>query len=172
MREQSVDQHFAEEYVRPVEDILGKATLTMVNTFDRAEAMLLQRQKEPVRNGIADCRVLTAPRSLNDSQQSELRRILLDPASYWNGHPIYRRFPPSPNFAFRLHAENVLEVLVDLHNPGWKWFCGEETYWEFHFAGDCIAALAKQLFPEIASASPSAIWRQGAIHQLEQQATR
>jgi hypothetical protein len=62
-------------------------------------------------------------------------------------------------------------ILVDLHNPGWEWFCGAETYWGFNFAGPQLVALAKSVFPEYASPYPVSVWKNGAIKALERGAS-
>jgi len=93
---------------------------------------------------------------------------LTDPESYWNGWPKYRRFPPRPGFAVQLKGpDDGAVLLVDLHNPGWEMFCGDEEYWGFNFAGPRLAALAKAVLAEYASDNSKSVWKKGAIESLE-----
>jgi hypothetical protein len=76
--------------------------------------------------------------------------------------------PPCPGFVFQLKGpEDEADVLVDLHNPGWEMFCGDEEYWGFNFAGPRLAALAKAVFVEYASDNSKSVWRKCAIQTLE-----
>ena len=158
-----------ESAARPVAvgDVLGARTLGVVHSLTTADAAILRRPLGPGPRRPPEYAELTDRRRLDDSQVRLLRGILTDPASYWTGSPVYRRFPPRPGFALRLRGSTgEATVLVDLHNPGWEWFCGAETYWGFHFAGPQLASLAKELFPEHASPRRAAVWRKGAIEAL------
>lgn len=158
----------AREHARPIEDILGKQTLRVVCSLQSATAAILKRPAESGLLVLSDFKILTAWRTLTEPQLSELRSILTDPDSYWNGWPIYRRFPPRPGFAVRLSgAEDKAVLLIDLHNPGWELLCGAERYWGFNFAGPRLSALAKSIFPEHASAHSTSVWKKGAIKVLE-----
>jgi hypothetical protein len=108
--------------------------------------------------------MLTDPRELTGDQIERMRCALTTPGSYWIGHPIYRRLPPKPGFLFRLQssAERV-DVAVDLQNPGWRIDCAGRSYWAFTFAGGTLRAIAKELFPEYASSSKTAVWKKGSL---------
>lgn len=167
----SIDSEFAREYVLPVERILGERTLDVVRSFTIAKAAILKKSDDPAGFRLAEFKRLTPWRTLSKSQRSEFRAILLDPDSYWNGWPIYRRFPPNPGFVIQLKKSSAkLDLLIDLHNPGWKWLCCDEKYWGFNFAGCSLGRMAKSVFPEFASNSSSSVWKQGAIKTLERRA--
>lgn len=161
----------------PLDDFLGQRTLAAMRTATRARAAIIRqcRLYDPRPATLDAWPRLSRFRSLSRSQLELLRAVLLNRWSYWHGNPIYRRLPPTPGFAFRLAAPcDTLVVLIDLHNPGWSFQCGEERYGEvfeqFHFAGRPMRALAKSLFPEYASRHEGSVWRQGAIRTLEQEA--
>jgi hypothetical protein len=163
-----IDLEFAREYVLPVQDVLGKQSLKVTDSLQTAHAAILKRPKRAGRRRLADYEPLTAWRTLTDSQTSELRDILLDPLSYWNGWPKYRRFPPRPGFAVKLRGANgEADLLIDLHNPGWELLCSNEAYWGFNFAGPRLAAIAKAVFPEYASQHLTSVWKRDAIKSLE-----
>ena len=152
--------------VVPLREFLGGQTLHAVKSFQSVTASILKRPTRP--NPPRHAR-LTPWRKLTGSQVEAFRRIVGDPASYWNGWPIYRRFPPRPGFALRLVREGlVTSLLADLQNPGWEFHCHDETYWGFHFAGDAMAALAKSIFPEYASPDRRSVWKKGVLDDLEQ----
>jgi hypothetical protein len=167
-------RHPVEEVNRPltpVEEILGARTLAVVRSFSAADAAILKRRLEPRPADIGSYQRLTEWRNLSAEQLSGLRATLLHPSSYWTGAPVYRRFPHRPGFALRLvGASDSLHLLVDLQNPGWDWYCGEEKYSAFSFAGPWMSKLAKDLFPEYASPSRSAVWKRGAIEILAKDA--
>ena len=164
----SLESEFAREYVLPVERILGERTLNVVRSFTIAKAAILKKSDDPAQFWLAESRRLTPWRTLRKSQRSELSAILLDPDSYWNGRPIYRRFPPNPGFVIQLKRSSVkLDLLIDLNNHGWKWLCCDEKYWGFNFAGRSLGRMAKSIFPEFASNNSSSVWKQGTIKSLE-----
>jgi hypothetical protein len=155
------------ESLVPLNEILGARTLEVARSLAAADAAILRRPTRPDSHRLSDYEQLTGWRRLSDSQVRALHDILTDPASYWTGWPVYRRFPPRPGFALRLRGSGgEATLLVDLHNPGWEWFCGAQTYWAFHFAGPQLAALAKGVFPEYASPRSQAVWKKGAIEAL------
>jgi hypothetical protein len=167
-RTHDIEREFAREHALPVEEILGKRTLRVVCSVHTATAAILKRPTRPGPRRLPDYERLTPWRSLTKAQLSELCEILTDPNSYWNGWPKYRRFPPRPGFAVQLSgADSDAVLLVDLHNPGWELFCGNEDYWGFNFAGPRLAALAKAVFPEYASDHSKSVWKKGAIQALE-----
>jgi hypothetical protein len=73
-----------------------------------------------------------------------------------------------PNFAFRIwRGTRVVDVLIDLHNPGWEFHCGPECHRNWSWVGDEMISLAKELFPRFASPNARAVWRKGAIKGLQ-----
>jgi len=162
-----IDREFAGAAV-PLGEFLGKRTLALLCSFRHVNAAILKRPTSAGRLHLPDYKRLTPWRKLAKSQCIELNSILNDPNSYWNGSPKYRRFPPRPGFAIRLtSSDDDAVLLVDLHNPGWELFCGEERYWGFNFAGTRLARLAKSVFKEYASSSPKSVWKKGAIEALD-----
>jgi hypothetical protein len=171
-RTDDIEREFAREHVLPLEEVLGTQTLRAVISLQTAEAAILKRPTRPGPRRLSGFQRLTPWRALTASQLTALRGILTDPASYWNGWPKYRRLPPRPGFAFQLKGlEGVAILLVDLHNPGWELFCGDEDYWGFSFAGPGLAALAKAVYPEYASSASAAVWKRGSIKSLEKGAS-
>jgi len=167
-RMNDIECEFAREHVLPVEEILGKQTFHVVRSLQTGNAAILKRPSCAGARRLPDYERLTQWRTLTDSQLSELCEILTDPHSYWNGWPKYRRFPPRPGFAVQMRGlEDDAILLVDLHNPGWELFCGNEGYWGFNFAGPRLAALAKAVFPEYASPRSQSVWKKGTIENLE-----
>jgi hypothetical protein len=119
--------------------------------------------------GFASCTVLAQGPLLTDEQVARLRGHILRPEAHYNGQPVFRRRPSIPNFAFRFwRGDRVLDLLVDLHNPGWEFHCGAEHYRNWNWVGDELVSLAKELFPQLASSSARAIWQKGAIKALQE----
>jgi hypothetical protein len=163
-----IEREFAREHALPVDELLGKRTLAVVCSLQKANAAVLKRPTSSGRLLLPDYERLTRWRTLTKSQRAELSAILTDPESYWNGWPKYRRFPPRPGFAVQLKGPGDDAVLlIDLHNPGWEMFCGDERYWGFNFAGARLAALAKTVFAEYASDNSKSVWKRGTIKALE-----
>jgi hypothetical protein len=162
-----IERELAREHVLPVEEILGNQTLHVLRSVRKATAAILKRPTRAGPRRLPDFKRLTRWRALTKSQLSTLWKILNDPDSYWNGWPMYRRFPPRPGFAVQLVSpDRDAVLLVDLHNPGWELFCGDEDYWGFNFAGPRLGALAKAVFPEYASANSKSVWKKGTIETL------
>lgn len=161
-----MEEEIAREHQKPVDQILGLRTLAIVKGFDSASAVLISRKVHA--RTIYDAKALTGFRKMSSDCLEQLRAILLDPASYWNGWPIYRRFPPRPDFAIDVElGEQNLSLMIDLQNPGWIFSSGTEYYWGFNFARRSLLPLAKSLFSEFASPNKSSVWKKGAIAQLE-----
>jgi hypothetical protein len=160
------------EYVIPVEQLLGPRTLSAATNPQTVDGLIVKKSNDYSRGRtIADLTALTERRRLSESQTRTLRGIILDPKSYWNGWPKYRRFPPKPGFGFDIAGDkSTAHLLVDLQNPGWEFSCNGETYWGFNFAGSRLVELAKDLFPEYASPHRGSVWRKGIIVDLERRA--
>ncbi len=155
----------------PVKDFLGRETLEVLAAPDRVESYIIEVGSQPSGRGFASCTVLAQGPLLTDEQVARLRGYILRPEAHYNGQPVFRRRPSIPNFAFRVRrGGRVVDVLVDLHNPGWEFHCGEEHYRNWNWVGDELVRLAKELFPRLASSSSRAIWRQGAIKALQEKA--
>ena len=158
-----VEREFAREHVVPLDQVFGRQTLRVVRSVQTATAAILRRPTRAGRRRLPDYERLTPWKALTRSQLSALREILEDPSSYWNGWPKYRRFPPRPGLAFQLSCPGSEAVLlIDLHNPGWEFFCGDERYWGFNFVGRRLVVFAKAVFPEYASNNSKSVWKKGA----------
>ena len=95
--------------------------------------------------------------------------MVFEPLSYYDGRPIFKRLPSVPDFAFRLHrGESTLDLLVDLHNAGWEFYCETERHWGWNWVGSEMVPLAKALFPEHASQHMRSVWKRGAMKRLSE----
>lgn len=155
----------------PVAEFIGARTLELLASPNRIESYIVQDGLERRKLGFSGCTVLAKGPTLDELQIARLRECVLTPQSHYDGNPIFRRLPPKPNFAFRVwRDERVLDILVDLHNPGWEFYCGAEIYRNWNWVGGELAGLAKELFPQFASPSSKAIWQKGAIKTLQDEA--
>src|SRR5579871_1660087 len=156
-------------YFPPVKDLLGKATRQVLAAPDRVESYIIAAGPDHRRIGFAGCTVLAEGPLLNAEQVERLREAILLPEAHFNGWCRFRRPPSTPNFAFRMWREDhVLDILVDLLNPGWEFHCGWERYSNWTWFEEATTRLAKELFPQYASSS-GAMWRKGAIKALKMQ---
>ena len=152
----------------PVEDFLGRRTLEILSAPDRVESYIIEAGPRPC-VGFASCTVLAQGPLLTNEQVARLTGCILRPEAHYNGQPRFRRRPSIPDFAFRVwRGDRVLDVLVDLHNPGWEFHCGEEHYSNWNWVENEMVALAKELFPQLASASSRAVWQKGMIKALQE----
>lgn len=152
----------------PINDRLGKMTRWVVDNPDRGESFLVEsKRKFKLMCGLENCSILASGAALAAEHFELLGNLINEPRSYYNGHPRFRRLPSSPDFALRLHRESVaLDIMIDLRNPGWGFFCLKESYSDWNWVGEELKHLAKSLFPGIASANPGCIWQRGAIKEL------
>lgn len=161
-----MEEDFAAEYQKPVEQILGPETLKAVEGFDAASACIISKSVQC--KTVVEATPITTARALLPEDCEALRQILLEPTSYWNGRPKYRRLPPKAGFAISiLHNHRELGLLIDLMNPGWTFYCDGEFYWGFNFANKSLVPFAKSIFPEYASSAKQSVWKKGAIATLE-----
>src|SRR5215467_183046 len=153
----------------PVKGFLGRETLEILAAPDRVESCIIEVCSQPSGVGFASCTVLAQGPLLTEEQVARLRSYILTPEAHYNGQPVFRRRPSIPNFAFRVWSgDRALDVMVDLHNPGWEFHCGTEHYRNWNWVGDELVRLAQELFPRLASSSSRAIWQQGAIKALQE----
>jgi hypothetical protein len=153
----------------PVEDFLGRETLHILAAPDRVESSIVEVGSQSSGVEFASCTVLAQGPLLTNEQVARLRGCILRPEAHYNGQPVFRRRPSVPNFAFRIwRGDCVLDVLVDLHNPGWEFHCGAEHYRNWNWVGAALVSLAKELFPRLASSSRRAIWQKRAIKALQE----
>jgi hypothetical protein len=153
----------------PVGDFLGRETLEVLAAPDRVESYIIEVGSQRSGAGFASCTVLAQGPLLTDEQVAHLTGYILTPEAHYSGQPRFRRRPSIPNFAFRVwRGDRVLDVLVDLHNPGWEFHCGAEHYSNWNWVGDELVCLAKELFPQLASSSSRAIWQKRVIKALQE----
>jgi len=156
---------------KPVCELIGAKTLEILAAPERIESYIIQDTREQRDVGFLGCTVLSEGPLLSDDQVTRLTESILTPEAHYNGCPIFRRFPSVPNFAFRVwRGECVLDVLVDLHNPGWEFHCGSERYRNWNRVADKMISLAKELFPQYASFRSQSVWKKGAIAALRKSA--
>ena len=154
----------------PVESFLGRETLEVLAAPDRVESYIIEVAPQPC-VGFASCTVLAQGPLLTDEQVARLTGCIVRPEAHYNGQPRFRRRPSIPDFAFRVwRGDRVLDVLVDLHNPGWEFHCGEEHYSNWNWVESEMVALAKELFPQLASSGSRAVWQKGVIKALHEKA--
>ena len=128
---------FANDNPRPVNKILGKRTLWVLAEPDRAESFILEHPRSSRRCGIEGYTILARGPELTAEQVASLQQMVFEPLSYYDGRPIFKRLPSVPDFAFRLHREETrLDLLVDLHNPGWEFYCETERHWGWNWVGE------------------------------------
>jgi hypothetical protein len=163
---------FVTDNPRPVKDILGNQTRWVIAAPDRVECFIIERPQSSRRRRIDGYKILAGGPELTADQIALLQQMVLDPLAYYDGRPIFKRLPSVPEFAFRLHrGESKLDLLVDLHNPGWEFYCETECHWGWNWVGGEMVGLAKALFPEHASEHARPVWKRGAMKRLAELAT-
>jgi hypothetical protein len=163
---------FGNDNPRPVNKILGKRTRWVLAEPERAESFILEKPRSSRRRGIEGCTILARGPELTAEQIASLQQMVFEPLSYYDGRPIFKRLPSVPDFAFRLQrGESTLDLLVDLHNPGWEFYCETERHWGWNWVGGEMVALAKALFQEHASEHARSVWKRGAMKMLAAKAT-
>lgn len=151
----------------PVEKLLGNQTCWVLERPEKIESYIVHTQQKILPCEIDDYMILLQGPQLNKAQTNFLQELVFNPGSYYNGVPIFRRLPHKPGFTLRCLRENeVLDLMIDLHNPGWDFCCGSEQYSSWNWVGDHLATLAKDLFPELASPYRNSVWKKGALKEL------
>jgi hypothetical protein len=158
---------FVNDDPRPVNKILGERTRWVLVEPERIESFILEHPRSSRRRGIEAYTTLARGPNLIAEQMATLQQIVFEPLSYYDGRPIFKRLPSVPDFAFRVNrGESAIDLLVDLHNPGWEFYCETERHWGWNWVGGEIVALAKALFPEHASPNARSVWKRGAMKRL------
>ena len=154
---------------KPVDQVLRAATIRAIRRAQSVNSFVLKKMQDfPFGRPISAYTKLTEASPLSPAQVETLKNVVFNPKSYWHGSPMYRRFPSIPGFAFEIRGgDSDIDLLVDLHNPGWEFFGEGEDYSAFNFAGSILTQLAKELFPHLASSYKESVWRKGAIKALE-----
>lgn len=108
---------------------------------------------------------LVPGRELSSKQLSELKRLLLDPQSWYFAK---KRCFPRETALLRLQSGDC-SVTVSIDRPCAGWIVtGPRGHWGGFFdpVQDQVWAMIKELFPEYASPSRRSMWRAGAIAEL------
>ncbi len=109
--------------LKPIEKILSKEMIWVARNPEHGQGFIIKRHKlgEKYKRCLDDYTILLKSDNLSQTQLSFLSKLILDSRSYWRGKA--RRLPPNPDFAVRLHrAEQYLDIMMDISNPGWKFF--------------------------------------------------
>ena len=158
---------FTNDNPRPVIEILGERTRWVLTEPELVESFVLEKPRKSRGCGVEGYTILARGPALSAEQITSLQQLVNEPLSYYDGHPHFRRLPSIPELAFQFHrGKSVLDLLVDLHNPGWEFHCEVERSAGWNWVGDEIVALAKALFPEHASAHSRSVWKRGAMKTL------
>jgi hypothetical protein len=159
---------FSNANLKPLEKILGHRTRWLILAPARVRSFILGGRRYSRQSGIQGYEMLADGPELVERQIRSLQEMMLEPHSYYDGQPIFKRLPSVPEFAFRLHRDDsTLDLLVDLHNPGWEFHCEHEFYRDWSWVGSEMKVLAKELFPALASGSSRSVWKRGAIKALQ-----
>lgn len=153
-----------------IEAALGPRTREVLNNSRNGETFVIKRRSS---GPLSSATTLATGKQLTAVQIELIRDAANEPRAFYNGRPIFRRPPPDQDFAIRLHADcGSLDLMIGLHNPSWGFYCGAETYQDWHWVGDLFSQIAKDAFPQFASPSNDEVWRKGAIAELERHSTK
>lgn len=166
MKPDPMEQFGSPDFI--IKSVLGRRTCSILENADRGEPFIVQpRQKWTCQCGLTGYTILAEGPHLNADQLAMIRQTVFEPRAYYTGRPIFRRLPPAPNFAFQLHAgDDSLDLMLDLRNPSWGFYCDGEKYEQWNWVGPTFVQMAKDLFPDLASKDTRSVWRKGAIEQL------
>lgn len=143
-----------------IDSILDASTTDAIRTSSAASCEILDPEAEARRP------VTLAPaRELTSEQLSELKRLLLDPQSWFFA---MKRCMPREVALFRLQSDDCyVTVTIDRPCVGWI-VTGPRGRWGGFFdpVQDEMWAIIKGLFPEYASSSRRSMWRSGVIAEL------
>lgn len=157
-----------QEFNKPVESFLGSKTQKILVKPEIVESYLvfIPDRIFPPKN-LDGYQILARGHNLTPRQIKQVKELIFDPASHYNGVPVFRRLPHVPEFALRWKREGkFLDLLMDLHNPGWDFVCENEWLSNWNWVEDEMIDLAWSLFPDIADPSKEDVWTQGKITQL------
>ncbi len=143
-----------------IDSILDASTIDAIRASAPATCEILDPESELHRP------VPLAPaRELTSEQLSQLKRLLLNPQSWFFAN---KRCLPHSVALFRLQSD-ACYVTVTIDRPCVGWIVnGPHGRWGGFFdpVQDQIWAMVKDLFPEYASPSRRSMWRAGAIAEL------
>lgn len=145
--------------------VLGPLTCRVLETAVSGDTFLIKERRS---GNLSSAKILASGLPLTNDQLQLIRDAANEPCAYYNGRPIFKRLPPGQNFAIQLHAESgVLDLMLDLQNSSWGFYCGSERYQEWNWVGHHFVDIAQASFPEIASKTKGSVWQRGAIAKLE-----
>ena len=148
-----------------ISSVLGERTRDTLHNATEADTFIIKQRS---RGSLGTATVLLAGPRLTGDQIDLVKSATTEPRAYYNGNPIFRQLPAQQNFAIQLRSgSEFVDLMLDLHNPGWGFYCGPEIYQDWNWVGHHFVAIAKAAFPDIASKSKNAVWRKGAIARLE-----
>ena len=148
-----------------IASVLGPRTRNALAAANAANTFII---RERSRGNLSSATILASGLSLNHDQIQFIKEMAAEPRAYYCGRPIFRRLPPKQNFAIQLHSDaGVLDLMIDLHNSSWGFYCGAETYQDWNWVGHHFKDIAKRAFPQFASANKKSVWQAGVITRLE-----
>jgi hypothetical protein len=143
-----------------IDSVLDASTIDAIRASSMATCEILDPEVSSLRP------VPLAPaRELTPEQLSELKRLLLDPESWFFAK---KRCLPRAVALFRLQNDDYyLTVRIDRPCVGWI-VTGPRGRWGGFFdpVQDQVWAMVKGLFPQYASSSRRSMWRAGVIAEL------
>ena len=148
-----------------IDSVLGPRTRRILNSATSGETFIIAKR---ARGPLSDATVLATGNALTADDLELIRAAANEPRAYYSGSPIFRRLPPQQDFAIQLRADDgTLDLMIDLHNPSWGFYCESESYQDWHWVGYHFKDIAKASFPDYASLSDKHVWQSGVIAQLE-----
>jgi hypothetical protein len=149
----------------PVDKVLGPRTRAVLAKIRSADTSIIKKRSS---GDLSSAQILATGKQLSADQIQMIRDAANEPRAFYNGSPVFRRLPPEQDFAVQLRSDSdVLDLMIGLHNPSWGFYCGMESYQDWHWVGHIFKPIAKSAFPEYASESSKYVWRQGVIFELE-----
>jgi hypothetical protein len=148
-----------------ITSVLAPGTRRALATSHRGDTFII---KERSRGNLNSATILAYGLPLTGDQVQLVKDLAAEPRAYYCGRPIFKRFPPKQNFAIQLKGgADVLDLMIDLNNPSWGFYCHNEAYQDWHWVGHHFKGIAKQAFPQFASPNTKAVWQKGVIAKLE-----
>ncbi len=148
-----------------IDSVLGPRTRRIVNSATNGETFIISKRSH---GPLSDATILATGTPLTAKNLDLIRAAANEPRAFYNGNPIFQRLPSGQDFAIQLRAgDDTLDLMIDLLNPSWGFYCDSESYQAWHWVGQYFKDIAKASFPEFASPSAKHMWRTGVISQLK-----
>ncbi len=151
----------------PVHEKLGPRTRHVLAHADRGETYIIRRRPS---GDLSTAQILATGQPLTSEQIQLIREAANEPRAYYNGRPVFYRYPSQQDFAIQLHAASeTLDLMLDLENPRWGFYCAGEIFEGWHWMDDLFDQIARDAFPEYACLRSGAreVWQEGVIAELE-----